>query len=285
MPVRHTSVSFFGLGSQTAAPLIYTYIKEHPEVVTTESPTDFFADTAVFAKGIGWYESQFVVRGKLAKVKGELAPNYLMSTQAAGLIARTYPNAKLLAVVENPLVSVRVEYIEARTRGAISDKTSLTEFLRRNPEVVLRARYGRQLVSYFQYYAPTDLRVLVAKDVREDVLKAVTQTYEHLGLDPKFVPLSLRHLVVDEEDEKKKPGFIKRKIMLLRAGVKAVYRYINTHVTPKKIKTETATEQALALPLDPALEEKLKAYFRPDVAQLSALLHRNLLVEWGFEGE
>jgi len=64
-----------------------------------------------------------------------------------------------------------------------------------------------------------------------------------------------------------------------------VYRYINTHVTPKKIKTETATEQALALPLDPALEEKLKAYFRPDVAQLSALLHRNLLVEWGFEGE
>lgn len=283
MPVRHTSVSFFGLGSHTAAPLIYTYIREHPEVITTKTPTDFFTDTAMFAKGIGWYESQFVLRGKLAKVKGELAPNYLMSAQAAGLIARTYPNAKLLAVVENPLVSVRVEYIEARTQGSISAKTPLTEFLRRNPEVLLRARYGRQLVSYFHYYAPTDLLVLVAKDVREDVLRAVTVTYEHLGLDTKFVPVSLRHLVVEEEDDKKKPGFITRKIMLLRAAVKVVYRYINTHFKPKEIKTETATERALALPLDPALEKKLKAYFRPDVAQLSALLHRNLLVEWGFE--
>jgi hypothetical protein len=125
----------------------------------------------------------------------------------------------------------------------------------------------------------------MAMDVRTDILKAVYKVYEHVGLDTKFVPLSLRHLVVEEVDEKKKPGFIKRKIMFIRSVIKVIYRYINTHLKPREVKTETAISLALAIPLSPELESKLKAYFKPDVAQLSSLLHRNLLVEWGFESE
>jgi hypothetical protein len=53
-------------------------------------------------------------------------------------------------------------------------------------------------------------------------------------------------------------------------------------VKPKEIKTETASELARRLPLTPELEAKLKDYFRKDVSELSALLHRNLTVEWGF---
>ncbi len=284
MPIRHTTVAFFGLGSQTAAPLMYTYLKEHPQAIILSEPTGFFSDTTVHAKGINWYERQFQTTKKTGALCGELTFDYLTSAQAAGLIARTYPNAKLLAVIENPLVSVRVEYVEARRNGTITPQTSLTEFLRRHPEVLLRARYGHQLVPYFSYYAPTDLLVLVAMDVRADVLRAVKMTYEHVGLDPKFVPVSLRHLVVEEEDEKKKPGLIKRSISAVRGVVKMVYRYINTRLRPREIKTETSTELALKIPIEPALEAKLKAYFSPDVAKLSSLLHRNLLVEWGFEG-
>lgn len=282
MHPRRTFLSFVGLGSQTAAPLLYSYLREHPASCLTNEPTRFFSSTEVFAKGIDWYEAQFP-EAKSGMLRGELAYDYLSHAPTAGLLARTYPNAKLVVVIENPLVSVRVEYVEALRARTITRQLSLTEFLRNHPEVLARARYGRQLVPYFSYYSPTDLLVWLAADIREDPLRAVQKTYEHLGLPTEFVPLTLRHLVVEEVDEKKKPGFIKRRIMAIRALIRAGYGYLMKYLKPKPPQTETVAEIARRLPLTPELETKLKEYFHDDVRQLSDLLHRNLLVEWGFE--
>jgi hypothetical protein len=282
MSIRNTRVSFIGLGSHTAAPLLYSYIEEHPEFAGTAGVTHFFSDAEVFAQGIAWYESQFVTT-KTRTICGELAPAYLATSQAAGLIARTYPNARLLAVIENPLVSVRVEYVEAVRSGKLRKKTSLADFLTQYPEVLERARYGRQLIHYFSYYAPTDLLVLLAKDIRADKLAVIKKVYAHCGLSDSFVPVALRHLVVEEVDEKKKPGFIKRRIMAVKRLIKSGYGILSRFMKPKEIATETAAELARKIELHPVLEKKLKAYFRDDVRQLSSLLHRNLSVEWGFE--
>ncbi len=284
MHARHTAISFFGLGSHTAAPLLYSYIAEHPQACLPTEPTYFFSSAKVFAQGVAWYESQF---GNCppGTLRGELAHTYLANSQAASLIARTYPNAKLLAVIENPLVSVRVEYIEAVRSRRITRHVSLAEFLKKNPEVLLRARYGRQLVHYFSFYAPTDLLVLLAADVRSDLLKTVKTTYEHLGLDVAFVPLTLRHLVVVEEDDKKKPGRIKRAYRFLKTAIKTKYHTLVVKLKPKVVKTETAAQLAEKIELSPELQTFLKDYFREDVAKLSSLLHRNLSVQWGFTDE
>jgi hypothetical protein len=281
MHARYNRISFIGLGSHTAAPLLYSYIQEHPECATPGVVTHFFSDSKRFAAGVSWYEAQFVTT-KTRTICGELAHDYLVNSQAAGLIARTYPDAKLLGVIENPLVSVRVEYVEAVREGRVRRKTSLAEFLTQNPEVLMRAKYGRQLAQYFAYYAPGDLLIYTASDIRADVLGTVKQTYAHLGLSDTFVPLTLRHLVVEEIDEKNRPGFIKRRIMAVRKLVRGIYGLVTKFVKPKEIKTETASELARRLPLTPELEAKLKDYFRKDVSELSALLHRNLTVEWGF---
>ncbi len=282
MKSRRTLISFFGLGSHTAAPLLYTYLTEHPQFVGPREVTRFFSQAEVFAKGLGWYEDQFVTTATRT-ICGELAEDYLENSQAAGLIARTYPNARLLAVIENPLVSVRVAYVEAIRSGKIDRRLSLEKFITHHPEVLLRARYGRQLVHYFSYYAPTDLLVLIASDVRMDLLKSVRQVYAHCGLDESYVPLRLRYLVVEEEDETKKPGFLKRRLKSVKKLTRAGYALLLKCLRPKKVKTETAAELAERITLPPQLETKLKEYFKADVAQLSALLHRNLSMEWGFE--
>lgn len=283
MHTRHTLVSFFGLGSAAAAPLIYTYIKEHPGVGLPLEETGFFSNAKKFAKGIGWYESNFS-HCLPTMVKGELAGDYLASSQAAGLIARTYPNAKLLAVIENPLVSVRVEYVEARRRREIDSNTSLAKFLKLHPEVLLRACYGRQLVHYFSYYSPNDLMILLASDIRENPIQSLVSVYNHLGLDNKFVPLSLRHLVVIEEDDsKKKPGIIKRTITKFKKGVKFVYSKMTKFTKKELPPAETASIIARRMTLSPELEKFLKDYYRQDVRQLNSLLHRNVSVEWGID--
>ncbi len=280
MHPRNTFLSFLGIGSHTAAPLLYTYVAENPGACLASKPTHFFSKTEVFAKGTTWYEAQFP-KAKAGALRGELAHNYLSNAATAGLIARTYPDAKLLAVIENPLVSVRVEYIEAIRSRQISRQTALAQFLKMRPEVLLRACYGRQLVPYFSYYSALDLLVWLASDIREDPLKAVRVTYEHLGLPADFVPLKLRHLVVAEDDEVRR-GLLKRSGRFVRELIRSGYGYLVKITNQKPPPTETASELARKLSLEPELEEYLKDYYREDVRQLSDLLHRDLLVEWGF---
>jgi hypothetical protein len=277
-------VSFIGIGSASAAPLLYSYIKCHPGVCTTSIDTEFFLKTEVFKKGIDWYESFFAKRSA-GMVCGELAGNYIQSAQAASLIVRTYPNAHLVAVIENPLVSIRVAYVEARRARTISSETSLAMFLKQNPDVLFNARYGRQLAQYFSYYAPIDLLVVTAGDVRDDALRVIKETYKHIGVDEEFIPLPLMHLVPVEEDEKRKPGIIKRSYRFLKKNIKDFFSNIANRLYPPEVPLETASIVARKIPLSPELEAYLKDYYRQDVALLSRLLHRSLSSEWGFDEE
>jgi len=283
MPILNKTIAFLGLGSASASTRLYGYLREHPGVFIPLENTHYFSDTKQYARGLAWYESHFPKANPL-QLAGELEQEYLASAQAAGLIARTYPSARLLAVIDNPLVSVKVEYIEALRRGELRRGTTFASYIQENPEVLLRARYGRQLAHYYSYYSNTDLLVLLADEVRNTPLPVLRQTFEHLGLDEKFVPSSLLHLIIEEEDEtKKRPGIIKRSMKGLKKLVKRAYTTLAHKINPPKIVKETAREQALRVSLAPELEAKLKVYFTKDVAELSALLHRDLLAEWGFK--
>jgi hypothetical protein len=285
MKAAHKKVAFIGIGAGLAPALLYSYLRSHPKVCTPKESTEFFSNIKVFAQGLAWYESQFKDCPP-GMIVGELAYEYLQSAPAAGLIARTLPHTQLLAVVENPLLAVRVAYVEARKNNLISAKVSLAQFLKDNREVMQSVRQGRQLSQFFQYYSPTDLLVFTADDVRTEPLKAVSTTYEHIGVDPKFIPLELKYLVEDDEaDAKKKPGLIKRGFRAIKKIITWPYHTILTKTKKPAVSVEIAFEVAKRIPLSPELEQYLKDYYREDVAILSRLMHRNLGYEWGFEGE
>jgi hypothetical protein len=277
-------VSFIGIGGAGASSLLYSYIKSHPGVCVPEAETNYFRSVEAYKKGIDWYESFYAKRGS-GLVCGELASSYIESAEAAALIVRTYPNAHLLAVVEDPLVSVRVAYVEARRSRVVDRETSLAMFLKQNPDVLARARYGRQLAQYFSYYAPIDLLVVTASDVRDDALRVIKETYQHIGVDESFVPLPLVYLVPLEDDPKMKPGLIKRTYRFIKKFIKSIFSRIINKLHPKKVPLETASVVAESIPLSPELEAYLKDYYRQDVALLSRLLHRSLTSEWGFDEE
>ncbi len=280
---KRKKISFIGIGASQAPALLYSYIKAHPQVVTPEEETDFFSNTKVFALGIDWYESQFVKKGE-GVVCGELSSTYMQVAQSASLIAKTVPNAKLLAVVENPLLAVRVAYVEARKNNIIGANVSVAQFLKQNPDILPTALHGKQLTQYFTYYAPTDLLVLVAEEIRNDPLKAIKQVYEHIGVSPNFIPLQLVHLVPEEEpDLKKKPGLIKRNYRKLKLRYTRFKRTMALRINPTTVPIEQAFAVAKRIPLSPELETFLKDYYRADVETLSKLMHRSMSAEWGFD--
>lgn len=283
MSAQRKLIAFIGLGSGTATPLLYSYIKAHPKICAPDKEVDFFSDTKAYSQGIDWYEGLYKDCGK-GFVYGDLAQNYLMSTQAVSLITRTYPSAKLFAVIENPLTSIKVAFIDARRKRAIPSDLSLAMFLKKNPEVLSRARYGQQLVRYFSFYSQNDLLVVTAAEVRDNPLGVLARVYEHIGVDAKFVPTALKSLVPEEEDIRR-PGIIKRAKKALRKFVVTAYQAIAKKINPPKIPLETLAVAARQLSLSPELETYLKNYYRHDVVLLSNLLHRNLSVEWGMEKE
>lgn len=283
MKAQRKLISFIGLGSGTATPLLYSYVKAHPKICAPDKETDFFSDTKAYSQGIDWYEGLYKDCGS-EFIYGDLAQNYLKTAQVVSLITRTYPSAKLFAVIENPLVSVRVAFIEACRKRTVSPDISLAMFLKENPEILRSALYGRQLVQYFSFYSQTDLLVVTASDVRDNTLTVLAKVYEHIGVDAKFIPLVIKHLV-PEDEEVRRPGIIKRTRKALRKMIVATYHGIIKKINPPKIPLETLSEVARQLPLSPELEKYLKNYYRQDVALLSNLLHRNLSVEWEMEKE
>jgi len=281
MALQRKLVSFIGIGAGNTTSFLYSYISFHPEVCVLKHQTNFFNDINVYKQGIAWYESNFSNCAENKKY-GELASTYLESAQAPALIARTYSTAKLLAVIDNPIVKVKVAYVEAIQAKKISPDIPLSMFIKQNPEVLTRYRFGRQLTQYFTYYSQNDLLVILGSEVDEDPLKVIAQVYEHLDIDKTFVPLILRHLVpIEEEDPKHRPGIIKKTFRFIYHSPKKAYNFILKKLKPVKILPDTSLIIANKIQLSPELETYLKDYYRPDIKVLSSLLHRDLNEEWG----
>jgi len=282
MRPERKKISFIGLGTGSLALPLYKHISEHPEVCLPKAPLNFFSDVKVYAQGLDWYESNFVKLDEGQKV-GELAFYYLENLQGAGLIARTYPSAKLFAVIENPLVAVKMAYLEARRFGRIELDCSIEQFIEQRPQVLQKYLFGKQLAQYLSYYSLKDLLVVTSFDVLSTPVEMIASVFEHIGVKSNFVPPALIHLIPEEEeDPKHRPGIIKRTFRFFAKIIKGTYKKILVKIKPVEVSPDAIILKAQGMLLSPELENYLKDYYRRDVTILSSLLHRNLVDEWGF---
>jgi len=279
MHARNKLVSFIGLGSDSVYELLYEYVRLHPEICTPEEEINFFNDAKAYAKGIDWYESRFE-NYELGTKCGELSTGYLKSAQSASLIARAYPDARLFAIIENPLMAVRIAYVEAIRTKKISSKTLLSDYVKQNPELLSQMMYGKQLVRYFSFYSQNDFLVLIAEDVRNNLLANLSKVFSLIEVDDTFVPTELKHLVLNGEDDTKKAGILKRSYKFIYKCIAKPYNYLYRLIKPPTVPVETTIAIAEKIRLSPELETYLKSYFKKDVEQLSSLLHRDMNEEW-----
>lgn len=279
MRAERTTISFFGLGAKGVSALLFSYLKAHPQVCTPAKEIGFFNQARLYARGLDWYEEQIGATNQKNKYRfGELSTTYLESAQVPALIARAYPDAKLVAIIDNPLNALRIEYIEARQGRRIAPSVSPTQFIKQNPNLLVRYCFGRHLTQYFSYYAHTNLLVMLADEVVATPLPAVTTMYQHLDLDLSFVPLSLR--VEEEDDETKKPGWLTRSFRALKKKIKNTINQIRHSLEKPAQPVDIVRQTALRVPMSPELTKFLKDYYQKDVKILSNLLHRDLNAEW-----
>lgn len=168
------------------------YLAEHPDVFMAPQKEVHFFDQ-FFNKGVEWYRDQFRDSANEHAV-GEASPTYLDSPRAMTRMAQILPDAKLVAVLRNPVDQAYSHYWWKRV---LFERRSFDEAVRaemRGEEVPRQHRYLesasylRQLQRACDHYPRERLQVLILDDLHTKPTETVAAVYGFIGVDDAFEP-------------------------------------------------------------------------------------------------
>jgi hypothetical protein len=307
--VTHTPNLFIVGAPKSGTTSLYEYLKGHPQVFMSvvKEPCYFSADLAfdhsgnflVFERDAKLYDDLFAEAGD-ARIIGEGSTRYLYSHDAARLIHAASPDARIVAMLRNPvdmIHSLHAHKLAAWTEDlddfeaaldAEADRVEgrqLPEFS--NPKLSTyrdRARYGEQLPRWFDEFGRDRVKVIIFEDFVRDPANGFRSLLEFLGIDADYAPESfsaynsahgarsrlMRRVLNGRFPQWLVWGLLPKVIGDTRTrGLVRGFRHSWFHRKP-------ITRGKLT----PELRRRLEDDFAPDVARLSSLLGRDMSELW-----
>jgi hypothetical protein len=198
---------FLILGAQKAGTTaLYAYLREHPQITGPSWKEVSFFDRH-YVRGEAWYRGNFPntlrTRGGLV---GEASPSYLFHPLAPERVAALVPEAKLIALVRNPVdrafshyqheVALGREPLSFEDALAAEDQRLLGEEERMLADPAYfshawwdytyraRGRYAEQVERWLGQFQRERLLVLPSEDLLREPERAHAQVLEFLGAPP-----------------------------------------------------------------------------------------------------
>lgn len=172
---------------------LYRYLDGHPGVFMAATKELHFFDR-LFDRGLDWYREQFV-GAKPYQVAGEATPRYMSDANAVERLLTTLPEARLVAILRNPVDRAYSHYWMERARGRehLSFEQAIAAELARNDPDVLPAylgqgRYLRQLQRITERVPEDQLLVLLFDDLCGDPTVTFAELCRFLGVDDHVTP-------------------------------------------------------------------------------------------------
>jgi hypothetical protein len=271
-------IDFLGVGAQKCGTSwAYACLYEHPEICAPIKEIHFFSRPR-FEKGQAWYEAHFS-SCKEGRQKGEFSTSYLYSEDAPLRIHSLYREAKIIAILRNPVARAVSQYRNSIKSGEITEATSFESFAKDEKSVLEQGLYSVQLERYFELFQREQMLVLVYEDIKKDPKAFMKRIYQFLGVDDTFESSMLNNEInvartpkavfVDRcmhrvSESLRSVGFDRLVHAIRKTGLPDLVRSRNTKEAKEIIADTTA----------------LKAYFKDDVQKLSNLLGRDFVSEW-----
>lgn len=221
---RRALPDFLIIGAQkSGTSSLYRYLAQHPQVRASEPKEVHYFDGGTpagddaYARGEIWYRSHFPRRAELAPGQKvfEATPIYLLHPLAAERIAATVPEARLIAVLRNPVDRALSHYFHnvrqndlRRNREDLPPRAAMAAEEARLADVLARGdykdelyraftykargRYLEQLERYWAHFPRERLLVLRAEDLFADPAGTVKRVLDFLGLDPAPAAIDFR---------------------------------------------------------------------------------------------
>ena len=285
---------FLGIGpTKTATTWLFECLRQHPQVfLPAAKETQFFARRA-YTDDLTEYHT-FFEEARDAKAVGEISPRYFASPDAPQRIKRHLPAVKLIITLRDPVERLESEYWHLR-RMSVGDAArdvpaQLEDALQTHADALIEpSLYAKHLKRWLEHFPQAQVHIIFGEDVRSQPESVIRSVYEYLGVDPSFVPTSLR-----AEGRQVRKGVSPRSPMLGRLYsivyavlVRGVYRPVRRLIGLKRasaIKDALRARQVMSAlfhqegypRMDAKLRAELRSRFADDVRELEKLTGRDL---------
>ena len=274
---------------------LHHYLRQHPEVFMPERKepsyfawadgalpsgvpgTDWLRETVVTSRTA--YEAMFAdARG--ARAIGEASPAYLASSDAPARIQATIPDARLVAILRDPVERAHAQWLGLR-RDGVDPAPTFEEALRQEDRrisagwpyagLTLNSFYHRLLSRYYERFPPEQIRVCLFDELAADPLALMRDLFTFLGVDPGFVP--------DVSRRYGGTGTVRNPMLRALWTGTASARHLVRPLLPLQWRNAVfawITRDGMKEPLAPATRAQLVERFRDDVMALQGLIGRDL---------
>ena len=207
---------FFIVGAQrSGTTYLYRILDEHPEIEMSHPARPepkFFLLDELFSKGLPHYEKTYFGRKPGARTFGEKTTSYCESEAAARRIHASYPDARIIWILRDPVDRAVSNYVFSRNFGIETldmEEAFRSESGRRDdfdrsrfsmsPFAYLqRGEYLPYLKRYEALFPAERTRILLHEELMGN-REAISALYGWLGADPGFSPPSLSERINAEE--------------------------------------------------------------------------------------
>jgi hypothetical protein len=270
---------------------LYYYLEQHPQIYMSpvKEPNFFSSEGRESSDGdsvthIGDYQDLFKgVSGE--KAIGEASHCYLYEPKAVGRIKYYVPDAKLIAILRNPIDRAYSHFLHMVRNGtepvsdfarALREEETGDHTKRTFQDYIGRGLYYGQLKRYFDTFDRDQLSVYLYEDLSRGPIDTLQDAFLFLGVDDSFVPdVSLKRNV---------SGYPRYKTLdkLLR-GPSSVKHAIKLYLPSRMrwrfsqafdyLKTRNLVEPP---PMQPVVRRQLTEVYREDILKLQELICRDL---------
>ena len=182
-------LDFIGIGGQRCGTTwVSECLRDHPEICfSKDKETHFF--TLRNHLGFDWLKSNFN-HCESDGIKGEFTTDYFEDISTADKIRETFPEAKIIACVRNPIKRTFSHYLYRKRKAGYPKK--LSQVIEKDyKKIIENSLYGKHFVPFLEKFPKENVLVLVHDESFEDPLAYIQKIYKFLGVDESFVPQSL----------------------------------------------------------------------------------------------
>ena len=281
---------------------LYYYLKQHPQIYMPSSRTqkepDFFALEGEKLEYPG-PRGTFKMRDRITDIEsyralfdgataqtaiGEASTLYIYSKKAPERIQHYIPNAKLIAIIRNPVERAFSHYLYWASQGFEPDTDfDFSKAIQVEPQrirdgwshnwhYIQRGFYCVQLERYFNRFDAGQIGVYLYEDLLKDRLAVARDIFRFLGVDDTFVPnISKTH------NQTAVPKNRTLNQLLNRPNpIKSVLKTILPTKLRQRIADRLKKRNQGKPELSPKIRRQLIEVYREDILKLQDLIGRDL---------
>lgn len=217
-----------------------------------------------------------------AKAIGEMSLSYMLYEQTPLELSKTYPQAKIMAMLRNPADRAFSQYVMNLKQGKILEQDFLKEIIAddqakiqgwgANHQYLMIGKYYEQLKRYYDVFPAEQIKIFLFDDYKNNPEQTVKEMFEFLGVNSE--------LEIDTSQKANEGGVPKLKKLNYLLNQSGVISWAKNNLPRswrepfKKLMYNTKKQDM------PRMTEQerqyLVDYYREDILQLEKLIQKDL---------